>query len=142
LAQREGQIPECIHQNHIFRAWLFLENVFPKLISWWGNSFGKTHFLIEGKQTTNLASINLTKLSAFPIVLPPIPEQGRIVAELERRLSIASELEAQVDRNLHHADRLRQSTLYQAFGGKQSNRTGNCASIGGNAALDFRPNVY
>lgn len=114
----EGQLSECIHQNHVFRARLYLADVSPKLVSCWGNSFGQTYFLREGKQTTNLASINITKLSAFPIPLPSTAEQQQIVAEVERRLSVIDELEATVETNLTRADRLRQSILSQAFSGR------------------------
>ncbi len=114
----EGQMKDCIHQNHVFRARLFLSEVAPKFVSWWGNSFGKNYFLREGKQTTNLASINLTKLSVFPVPLPPVAEQFRIVAEVERRLSIVGEAEAQVDINLQRAERLRQAVLMEAFSGQ------------------------
>jgi type I restriction enzyme S subunit len=86
-------------------------------VSWWGNSFGKDYFLREGKQTTNLASINLTKLSAFPVPLPPAVEQQRLVAEVDRQLSLVTEIEFQVNTNLTHAERLRQSILSRAFSG-------------------------
>jgi len=113
----EGQLPECIHQNHVFRARLFGLGLSAKLISWWGNTFGKDYFLREGKQTTNLASINMTKLSAFPIPIPPSAEQCRIVAEVDRRLSIVREVEAEVDTNLKRAQALRHAVLTKAFGG-------------------------
>jgi type I restriction enzyme S subunit len=113
----QGQISECIHQNHVFRARLYSDAIEPKLVSWWGNSFGQVHFLREGKQTTNLASINLSKLSQFPIPVPPMPEQQRIVAEIERRLSVVEELETVVNANLQRSTRLRQSILQRAFEG-------------------------
>ncbi|MDH4303963.1 MAG: restriction endonuclease subunit S [Nitrospira sp.] len=113
----EGQLPECIHQNHVFRARLYSAEVLPKLVSWWGNSFGQAYFLREGKQTTNLASLNLTKLSEFPIPLPPAAEQQQIVDEVERSLSVIDELEATVQANLTRAERLRQSILKCAFSG-------------------------
>ena len=111
----EDQVADCIHQNHVFRARLVSSDIFPKLVSWWGNSFGKEYFQREGKQTTNLASINLTKLSAFPVPLPPLAEQCRIVAEVDRRLSLLHETDAQVDANLQRAEHLRQSILSRAF---------------------------
>jgi len=111
----EGQLAECIHQNHVFRGRLVSQDIAPKLVSWWGNSFGKDYFQREGKQTTNLASINLTKLSAFPVPLPPLAEQHRIVAEVDRRLSIVREGEAEVDANLKRAQALRQAVLARAF---------------------------
>lgn len=114
----EGQLADCIHQNHVFRARLLLNEISPKLVSWWGNSFGKDYFSREGKQTTNLASINLTKLSAFPVPLPPAAEQVRITAEVDRRLSLIREVETQVDRNMKRVERLRQSVLLAAFSGR------------------------
>lgn len=113
----ESQLADCIHQNHVFRARLFLSDMLPKFVSWWGNSFGKDYFLREGKQTTNLASINLTKLSAFPVPLPPLAEQDCIVAEVDRRLSLVREVESQVDTNLKRAERTHQSILSQTFSG-------------------------
>jgi type I restriction enzyme S subunit len=111
----ENQLTECIHQNHVFRGRLCLKAISPRFISWWGNSFGQIYFQREGKQTTNLASINLTKLNAFPVPLPPAAEQHRIVAEVERRLSMADESEAQVDASLRRAEGLRQAILNDAF---------------------------
>jgi type I restriction enzyme S subunit len=80
-----GEIAECIHQNHVFRARLCVPDIEPKFVSWYGNSFGQRYFLEQGKQTTNLASINMTKLSALPVPIPPINEQKRIVAECKWR---------------------------------------------------------
>ena len=46
-----------------------------------------------------------------------LAEQDRIVAEVERRLSVIEELEATVAANLKRAARLRQSVLVRAFAG-------------------------
>jgi type I restriction-modification system DNA methylase subunit len=45
-------------------------------------------------------------------------EQTRIVAEVERRLSLVEELESVVSANLQRATRLRQSILQKAFTGE------------------------
>ena len=45
-------------------------------------------------------------------------EQKRIVAEVERRLSVVEELEAVVNANLQRTTRFRQSILHLAFKGK------------------------
>ena len=52
------------------------------------------------------------------IPIPPLAEQRRIVAEVERRLTVIQQAEAAVEANLARAERLRQSILKQAFSGK------------------------
>ncbi len=47
--------------------------------------------------------------------VPPAAEQARIVAEVDRHLSIIREVETEVDANLDRASALRQSTLRKAF---------------------------
>lgn len=113
-----GELPECIHQNHVFRARLLDVRLHPKYISWYANSFGQKFFFDEGKHTTNLASISMTKLKCLPVPIPPPAEQSRIMAEIERRFSVVDEQEAMVSSNLQRATRLRQAVLQQAFSGK------------------------
>ena len=62
--------------------------------------------------------VSLGRFSSIGLPLPPITEQHRIVAEVDRRLSLQREAEAQVDANLRRAERLRQSILAQAFSGR------------------------
>lgn len=52
----------------------------------------------------------------FP--LPPLEEQHRIVAEVDRRLSTIEAMEAQVDKELLRSKKLRQAILKRAFEGK------------------------
>jgi len=62
--------------------------------------------------------INIETLKALPIPVPPIAEQHRIVAEVDRRLSLIREIEIQADANLKRSERLRQSILFAAFSGR------------------------
>lgn len=109
---------ECIYQNHVFRARLYSDETSNKFISWFSNTFGQEYFIREGKQTTNLASINLTKLSAFPIPLPSKEEQRRIVSIVDHFLSIVDKIDQTIDKNIKVASQLRQSILEKAFNGK------------------------
>ena len=51
----------------------------------------------------------------MPVPLPPLAEQARIVAEVDRQVSIFREVEAEVDANLLRAQALRRATLAKAF---------------------------
>jgi type I restriction enzyme, S subunit len=63
------------------------------------------------------SGLNLTqkKLLELLIPTPPVDEQRRIVAEVDRRLSIVREVEAEVEANLKRAQALRQAILARAF---------------------------
>ena len=76
--------------------------------------------LAQFAPATAQKNINLNVLQKVAIPLPPLAEQTRIVAEVERRLSVVDELEASVSANLKRAIRLRQSILQKAFTGELS----------------------
>jgi type I restriction enzyme, S subunit len=113
----EGQVPDCIHQNHVFRCRL-AGGMQPKLVSWWGNTFGKGWFETHGKQTTNLASLNMTTLKSFPIPVAPVNEQERIVAAVEYQFSFLEACERTVDAGLVRSAAMRRSILKAAFEGR------------------------
>jgi type I restriction enzyme, S subunit len=60
----EGQIDECIHQNHVFRARVLDKYIHPKYVSHYTNGVGQSYFLGSGKQTTkDLSEILCVKVS-------------------------------------------------------------------------------
>jgi type I restriction enzyme S subunit len=69
----------------------------------------------RGKTTAGQANLTLELCRAVPIPVPPLEEQARIVAEVDRHLSIIREVEAEVGTNLQRAQALRQATLANSF---------------------------
>jgi len=63
----------------------------------------------------NQPALNKERVRQIPFPLPPVVEQQRIVAEIDRCLSIIRKTEFQADTNLRRAERLRQSILRRAF---------------------------
>lgn len=113
-----GEIEECIHQNHVFRLRLLRPDLQPEFISHHGNSFGRHWFEAAGKQTTNLASINLGILRRFPVPVPPSAEQKVIVERLRVELESIAESERAIERGLSMASAQRQNILRAAFSGQ------------------------
>lgn len=75
-----GEIPVCLHQNHIFAVRPYKHVAEPKFLSAFAaSSPGKRYFLSAAKQTTNLASVNSTQLKRMPVPLPSLREQAMIV---------------------------------------------------------------
>jgi type I restriction enzyme, S subunit len=113
----EGQIPLCIHQNHVFRARLYDRGIEPRLVSTYGNAFGQPWFVDEGKQTTNLASISKTKLSRFPVPVPPAAEQVVLAERIFTILATLEQLASRVSLMGEHLARAELATLTKAFRG-------------------------
>jgi type I restriction enzyme S subunit len=61
------------------------------------------------------AGLGLDDIRSVRVALPPLAEQHRIVVEVERRFSLSSEIEAQVDAKLLWVETLRHSILGRAF---------------------------
>jgi type I restriction enzyme S subunit len=111
--------PKAIFASYLIRVKIIKNLYNPDLLSFFINSFyGRQYIASVVSQQVGQANVNGTKLSLMPIPLPPLPEQHRIVAEVERRLSVADELEKTIEHSLKQAQRLRQSILKRAFEGK------------------------
>lgn len=113
----EGQIDDCIHQNHVFRARLTRE-FDPYFVSTHANTWGRGWFEEHGRQTTNLASINMSTLKQLPVPAPPLAEQQSVVAELQRTLDAQQRLVRSITHARRRASGLRRAILAAAFSGR------------------------
>ncbi len=75
-------------------------------------SFAMKH--IEGDRPR----VKWNQLADFPIDLPPVAEQDRIVAAIEEQFSILDSLFAAIDHSLVRSAHLRRAILEQAFTGR------------------------
>jgi len=102
-----GEIDACIHQNHVFRARLVVPELDSRWFSMFANSpVGRRYFENAAKQTTNLASINMTQLRNCPMPVPPPEEKRRIVAKVELLMKMCDDLEAKLRRVEDRASKL------------------------------------
>lgn len=112
------EVKNCIHQNHVFRMRPYLQEVLPELVSHHGNTFGRRWFQNAGKQTTNLASINMTMLRMFPVPLGPADEQRELLSQLQVEVEQINRQEQAVDLTLKQTTAQRQNLLRAAFSGQ------------------------
>lgn len=78
------ELPESIHQNHIFRVrvrdTLVIEPQY--LMEWLGSEVPRHYFLRSAKQTTGIASINMRQLRATPVVVPLMHDQHELLSRV------------------------------------------------------------
>jgi type I restriction enzyme S subunit len=128
----EGQTPELVGRPAIIRADLpgycfqntlvrfrAYEGVLPEyaLIVFRAYVHGQ-RFMRIAQITTNIAHLGAERFSEVEFPLPPLGEQHRIVAEVQRRLSVADEIATEVDAGLARCVLMRRSTLMRAFEGR------------------------
>jgi type I restriction enzyme S subunit len=108
----------AIITKHCYRITPAIDGITPRFLALALRADAPTRWHIFGNvRGQTRPGINGPILKAAPVALPPISEQDRIVAEVERRLSVVEEIEAVVNANIHRATRLRQSILQRAFEG-------------------------
>lgn len=108
----QGGVENCLHQNHVFKARvpsLSLLNEWVELV--FNSGVGRDYFAGASKQTTNLASINMTQLRSFPMPIPPLDEQRAILAKVDALTEQAGRWRDQLERKQHLASLLAGATV-------------------------------
>ena len=114
VAVWDGSIHPCVHQNHLIKIRLTVSK--PEWVLQWLLSPGsRSRIELVSSSTSGLHTLSTGKVSRLPVPLPPLAEQYRSITEIDSRLSLIRETEAQVGANLKRAERLRQSILTGAF---------------------------
>ncbi len=87
----QGEIPNCLHQNHIFALRPHRERLLPEyLAAMTRTHHARRYFEITGNRTTNLASTNSTKILNFRFRLPNLAEQNVLLEQVRKADSAAT----------------------------------------------------
>jgi type I restriction enzyme S subunit len=115
-----GEIEDCIHQNHVFRARLFTDKLNRQwVMQYLNSSLGRRYFEKASKQTTNLASINMTQLRNCPIPVPPPEEQIRIINRVDLLMTQCDKLEARLNKLQNKADKVANASIQGLLAGSE-----------------------
>jgi type I restriction enzyme S subunit len=109
--------------RYSFASYLIRVRTVEPVSPWWLtwciiSPIGRSWLRLVLGHTAGQANVNGTKLACYTIALAPAREQVAIVEAVQEKLSQIDALEAEVDRGLARAARLRQSILKAAFEGK------------------------
>ena len=112
----DGQVENCCFQNTLIRV--RAESPLVPYLFYHLLSDARSGALGRAARGVGIHHLGGERTASWAVALPPLAEQRRIVAEVERRLSVVQQAEATVEASLARAKRLRQSILKQAFSGK------------------------
>lgn len=114
-AMLEQDLPNCIHQNHVFRVRAKQSKLEPVYFArFLMTAEAKGYFLGCAKRTTNLASINMRQLRALPVPVPPLPLQQ----QFSKQVTEIRGLEADQAISSRRLEDLFQSLIHRAFRGE------------------------
>ncbi len=103
-----GEIADCVHQNHIIKARPNKAKADSEfLMEWFNTDAGRMHFFRNAKTTTGLGTLNSTDIRTAPVPLPEsLDAQRKIVRKLReaRSRAIAKRTEAERLRSQAWAD--------------------------------------
>jgi type I restriction enzyme S subunit len=111
------ELPEpTVYPDKLIRVRVPTDTLLPSFLVI-AASTGEARAFIRSRirTTAGQAGVSGADIKGIPVRVPPLSEQRRIVAEVDRRLSFVRELEAELDANLLRADALRRTTLANSF---------------------------
>ena len=106
-----GEIENCVHQNHLIRVRPTIA-IDPNYLTYYWNASRTTEYLRSvASSTSGLYVLTAAKVRGVRLPLPPLKEQGRIVAAIEEQFSRVDAGAAAVDAAQWNLGRLRSSVL-------------------------------
>lgn len=129
-----GEIQDCIHQNHVFAVRPF------SISSRWLNhitssAYARFYFMSRSKQSTNLASISSSNIMELPVPTPPEDEQAVILHFVDCEMRKLSMLEAEAKHAIALLKERRSALIVAAVTGQIDVR-GTVVEIGNQASME------
>jgi type I restriction enzyme S subunit len=131
IAHYTGEIEyKCVRINSGMFILRGFQNVLDeKYFAWYLRSSATRNQIAQFKSGTAQPQLPIREFKTFTVNIPPKIEQGEIVREIERRISIIDGLESNVSSSWKRVERLRQALLQEAFTGRLTNRQVSSQSL-------------
>ena len=114
----EGEIADCLHQNHVF-AIRPNDHLLPHWLSMFtGSKAARSYFYLYSKQSTNLASVSSSNVMSCPIPLPPREEQRQVLDFLGRETARIDNLILEGEKAISFLQERRSALISAAVTGK------------------------
>jgi type I restriction enzyme, S subunit len=113
-----SDVEPCVFESKNIRLRLRRDLVCPEFVNYKLLLSGSRHFIHNAQQVVGMASISQPQIAAFDLPLPPLAEQRRIVAKLEKLFSQVGACKQRLARIPLLLKRFRQSVLAAACSGR------------------------
>ena len=111
-----GEIPDCVHQNHLIKVRIDQTRLIPEFaMHWFNTEVGRGHFFRSAKTSSGLGTINSQEVRSAPIPLPPLDVQRAIAERIQAARAEIARLRADAER-VRRARRGRGDDLGDAAG--------------------------
>lgn len=113
-----GEIADCVHQNHVIRIRPDATRLAPEFLNCFLNSpAGQDAVQAQSRTTSGLRTLSVGRIKQIEVPTPRLPEQRRIIAELEELQAEVDELRRQQIKAAVELDALLPAILDRAFKG-------------------------
>lgn len=114
-AKWNGEINDCVHQNHVIRCRPFDTAISNFTILFLNSPNGMEIMQRLAITSSGLYSLSVGKIRQIEIPIPPLAEQQRIVAKVDELMAICDQLEAQITVTEQDSRRFLESVLADAL---------------------------
>lgn len=118
VAVWDGSIEPCVHQNHLIKIRPVENQMNKYLLYWLLSNKGRRFIEKEASSTSGLYTLSLSKVRSIPVPLPPKKEIAEIINEIERRVTVQTEIKKVVTQEIERGERLRDQITRHAVAGK------------------------
>lgn len=118
VAQWDGSIPNCGHQNHLIRARCLTTAQPTYVLMFLLSPRGRDMIEKQAASTSGLHTLSVSKVQRLSIPLCSLPEQQEIARLLDAQFEVIERNEREIAAALKRCAALRQSILKKAFTGR------------------------
>jgi type I restriction enzyme, S subunit len=114
-ARWNGEIPDCVHQNHIIRCRPLRPGLDHFGLLYLNSPSGTATMQELAITSAGLYSLSVGKIRRITVPLPPLAEQHRIVAKVDELMAVCDELEQSLATEQTERARLLEALLHDAL---------------------------
>lgn len=114
-AMWDGEVPDCVHQNHIIRCRPFDLRIGQYVLRYLNSPNGIEVMQRLAITTSGLFSLSVGKIRTIAVPLPPLAEQHRIVAKVDELMAVCDRLETSLATAQAASRRLLDAVLHAAL---------------------------